>query len=64
MICARCKILDRWARIVNVQWAIPEPTAVAMLETQRFLFSPAQEYSGVRGGDVGRCAAEIDTGAT
>ena len=33
-------------RIVNVQWAIPEPTAVAMLETQRFLFSPAQEYPG------------------
>ena len=22
----------------------PEPTAVAMLETQRFLFSPPQEY--------------------
>jgi phospholipid/cholesterol/gamma-HCH transport system substrate-binding protein len=31
---------------INVQWAIPEPTAVAMLETQRFLFSPAQEYPG------------------
>ena len=30
----------------NVQWAIPEPTAVAMLETQRFLFSPAQDYPG------------------
>src|SRR3954452_17296696 len=28
------------------QWAIPEPTAVAMLETQRFLFSPAQDYPG------------------
>jgi phospholipid/cholesterol/gamma-HCH transport system substrate-binding protein len=26
--------------------AIPEPTAVAMLETQRFLFSPAQDYPG------------------
>src|SRR6202051_167652 len=26
--------------------AIPEPTAVAMLETQRFLFSPAQELPG------------------
>jgi phospholipid/cholesterol/gamma-HCH transport system substrate-binding protein len=25
--------------------AIPEPTAVAMLETQRFLFSPAKEYA-------------------
>ncbi len=46
MICARCKIRDRWARSINVQWAIPEPTAVAMLETQRFLFSPAQEYPG------------------
>ena len=33
-------------KVVNVQWAIPEPTAVAMLETQRFLFSPAQEYPG------------------
>jgi phospholipid/cholesterol/gamma-HCH transport system substrate-binding protein len=31
---------------INVQWAIPEPTAVAMLETQRFLFAPAQEYPG------------------
>ena len=31
---------------ITVQWAIPEPTAVAMLETQRFLFSPAQEYPG------------------
>lgn len=33
-------------KTVNVQWAIPEPSAVAMLETQRFLFSPAQEYPG------------------
>ncbi len=33
-------------RTISVQWAIPEPTAVAMLETQRFLFSPAQEYPG------------------
>jgi phospholipid/cholesterol/gamma-HCH transport system substrate-binding protein len=33
-------------KAINVQWAIPEPTAVAMLETQRFLFSPAQEYPG------------------
>jgi phospholipid/cholesterol/gamma-HCH transport system substrate-binding protein len=33
-------------KIINVQWAIPEPTAVAMLETQRFLFQPAQEYLG------------------
>ena len=32
------------SKTINVQWAIPEPTAVAMLETQRFLFSPAQEY--------------------
>ena len=34
------------AKVINVQWAIPEPTAVAMLDTQRFLFSPAQEYPG------------------
>jgi len=33
-------------KTVNVQWAIPEPTAVAMLETQRFLFSPTQDYPG------------------
>jgi phospholipid/cholesterol/gamma-HCH transport system substrate-binding protein len=33
-------------KIINVQWAIPEPTAIAMLETQRFLFSPAQDYPG------------------
>jgi phospholipid/cholesterol/gamma-HCH transport system substrate-binding protein len=33
-------------KVINVQWAIPEPSAVAMLETQRFLFSPAQEYPG------------------
>jgi phospholipid/cholesterol/gamma-HCH transport system substrate-binding protein len=28
------------------QLAIPEPTAVAMLETQRFLFAPAGDYPG------------------
>jgi phospholipid/cholesterol/gamma-HCH transport system substrate-binding protein len=33
-------------KVINVQWAIPEPTAIAMLETQRFLFSPAQEHPG------------------
>ncbi len=33
-------------KTVSVQFAIPEPTAVAMLETQRFLFSPVQEYPG------------------
>jgi len=33
-------------KTINVQWAIPEPTAVVMLETQRFLFSPPQEYPG------------------
>src|SRR5438067_4958950 len=33
-------------KVINIQWAIPEPTAVAMLETQRFLFSPAREYPG------------------
>ena len=34
------------SKTVNVPWAIPEPTAVTMLETQRFLFSPAQDYPG------------------
>ena len=33
-------------KTINVQWAIPEPTAVVMLETQRFLFSPPQEVPG------------------
>jgi phospholipid/cholesterol/gamma-HCH transport system substrate-binding protein len=33
-------------RSINVQWAIPEPTAVVMLQTQRFLFSPAQIVPG------------------
>jgi phospholipid/cholesterol/gamma-HCH transport system substrate-binding protein len=33
-------------KTVKAQWAIPEPTAVAMLETQRFLFEPAQDYPG------------------
>jgi phospholipid/cholesterol/gamma-HCH transport system substrate-binding protein len=33
-------------KTISVQLAIPEPTAVAMLETQRFLFSPAQEHPG------------------
>jgi phospholipid/cholesterol/gamma-HCH transport system substrate-binding protein len=34
------------ARTIKGQLAIPEPTAVAMLETQRFLFSPAKDYPG------------------
>ena len=33
-------------KVINVQWAIPEPTAVVMLQTQRFLFSPPQEVAG------------------
>src|SRR4029078_4343888 len=33
-------------KTIDAQWAIPEPTAVAMLETQRFLFAPAQDYPG------------------
>ena len=32
------------AKTLKGQLAIPEPTAVAMLETQRFLFSPAKDY--------------------
>lgn len=34
------------ARTLKGQLAVPEPTAVAMLETQRFLFSPAKDYPG------------------
>jgi phospholipid/cholesterol/gamma-HCH transport system substrate-binding protein len=33
-------------KTIKGQLAVPEPTAVAMLETQRFLFSPAQEVPG------------------
>jgi phospholipid/cholesterol/gamma-HCH transport system substrate-binding protein len=33
-------------KTIDAQWAIPEPTAVAMLETQRFLFAPTQDYPG------------------
>jgi phospholipid/cholesterol/gamma-HCH transport system substrate-binding protein len=31
-------------KTIKTQWAIPEPTAVAMLETQRMLFSPVKDY--------------------
>jgi phospholipid/cholesterol/gamma-HCH transport system substrate-binding protein len=34
------------AKTIKGQLAIPEPTAVAMLETQRMLFSPASELPG------------------
>src|SRR6202166_2810872 len=34
------------ARTIKGQLVIPEPTAVAMLETQRMLFSPASEIPG------------------
>jgi phospholipid/cholesterol/gamma-HCH transport system substrate-binding protein len=33
-------------KAIKGQLAIPEPTAVAMLETQRFLFSPVKDYPG------------------
>src|SRR6266702_4670623 len=33
-------------KTVKGQLAIPEPTAVAMLETQRMLFSPAKDFAG------------------
>src|SRR6266568_5161045 len=32
------------AKTIKAQFAIPEPTAVAMLETQRMLFSPVKDY--------------------
>ena len=38
--------------------AIPEPTATAMLETQRFLFSPPQDYAGFAGCYLGRQHSE------
>jgi phospholipid/cholesterol/gamma-HCH transport system substrate-binding protein len=34
------------SKTIKGQLAIPEPTAVAMLETQRFLFSPAKDVAG------------------
>jgi len=34
------------SRAIKAQLAIPEPTAVAMLETQRMLFSPVKDYPG------------------
>jgi phospholipid/cholesterol/gamma-HCH transport system substrate-binding protein len=34
------------AKTLKGQLAVPEPSAVAMLETQRFLFSPAKDYPG------------------
>jgi phospholipid/cholesterol/gamma-HCH transport system substrate-binding protein len=34
------------ASTIRGQLAVPEPTAVAMLETQRFLFAPARDYPG------------------
>lgn len=33
-------------KTLDAQVAIPEPTAVAMLQTQRMLFSPGKEYPG------------------
>jgi phospholipid/cholesterol/gamma-HCH transport system substrate-binding protein len=34
------------SKTIRVQWAIPEPTAIAMLQTQRFLLSPGRDYPG------------------
>ena len=34
------------SKTINGQLAIPEPTAVAMLETQRMLFSPPKDHPG------------------
>jgi phospholipid/cholesterol/gamma-HCH transport system substrate-binding protein len=34
------------SKTIKGQLAIPEPSAVAMLETQRFLFSPTKDYPG------------------
>lgn len=40
------KNLGPASKTINGQLAIPEPTAVAMLQTQRFLFAPAKDYPG------------------
>ena len=40
------KALGPASKTIKGPFAIPEPTAVAMLETQRFLFEPAQDYPG------------------
>jgi phospholipid/cholesterol/gamma-HCH transport system substrate-binding protein len=40
------KDLGPAGKIMSGQLAIPEPTAVAMLQTQRMLFSPAKDYPG------------------
>jgi phospholipid/cholesterol/gamma-HCH transport system substrate-binding protein len=37
---------DMAIKAIKGQLAIPEPTAVAMLQTQRMLFSPVQDYPG------------------
>jgi phospholipid/cholesterol/gamma-HCH transport system substrate-binding protein len=34
------------SKTIKGQLALPEPSAVAMLETQRFLFDPAKDYPG------------------
>ena len=50
MICALRRPVGK---AINGTMGDPEPTAVAMLQTQRFLFSPAQEYPGFAdGGDA------------
>ena len=53
MISARRRIRDSAAKVINVQWAIPEPTAVAMLDTQRFLVA-GTGIPGSGGGECGR----------
>ena len=46
MICTRHRVSRRRSRPIKGLLAIPEPTAVAMLSTQRMLFSPAGDYPG------------------
>ncbi len=46
------------SKTIKGQLAIPEPTAVAMLETQRMLFSPAKDYSGICRISLGRHDSE------
>ena len=51
------------SKTLKGQLAIPEPTAVTMLQTQRFLFSPASGGSGFCGRHVGRFDSAIAAGA-
>ena len=58
-ICARLQDPGPAGKTIKGQLAIPEPTAVAMLETQRILFSPAERSSGICRSAVGRSIPKL-----